>query len=223
VALLLGLVFGRVSSIQNPGDRLQKTLNLFLLLSVSCFWFGCNNAAKELVKERVIYARERAFNLRIDSYFASKLVVLVFIALLQVSVLFGVAKLWCNPAGFVIFQWFTLALLAVAGTALGLLISAFSRTEEVAIALVPVVVIPQIILAGVIASLSGPIEWLANGIITTYSGMQALKALLPDDDRTALEMRNSTFVIPIAVVFFHVFAFVMITMLTLWRRGRPKP
>ena len=33
------------------------------LLAVSSFWFGCNNAAKEIVKERTIYTRERDFNL----------------------------------------------------------------------------------------------------------------------------------------------------------------
>jgi ABC-type multidrug transport system ATPase subunit/pSer/pThr/pTyr-binding forkhead associated (FHA) protein len=225
VAVLIGLVFGRLSASEDPVERTRNTLstvNLLFLLNVSCFWFGCNNAAKELVKERVIYSRERDFNLRIDSYFVSKFVVLVFVGLMQVSVLFGVVKFWCDPPGSLVLQWCTLAVLALAGTALGLLISAFSKTEEVSIALVPVVIIPQIILSGVIASLSGAVEWLAKGVITTYSGMQALKALLPEDDRAVLNMSDSTFGSPIAIVFAQAFAFVVIAILTLWWRGRPK-
>jgi hypothetical protein len=54
--------------------------------------------------------------------------------------------------------------IAAAGPALGLFIAAVTRSEEVATALVPIAVVPQIILAGVIVPLSGvarPLaEWL---------------------------------------------------------------
>ena len=76
VALLLGLVFGNLDDVSNPLERVQRTINLLFLLAVSCFWFGCNTAAKELVKERVIFLRERDFNLRVGGYFASKFLVL---------------------------------------------------------------------------------------------------------------------------------------------------
>ena len=72
VAVLLGLVFGDLGDVSNPVERVQRTVNLLFLLAVSCFWFGCNTAAKELVKERVIFLRERDFNLRVGGYFASK-------------------------------------------------------------------------------------------------------------------------------------------------------
>jgi hypothetical protein len=85
--MLLGIVFGRLDAIENLLERAQRAVNLLFLLNVSCFWFGCNNAAKELVKERVIWKRERDFNLRIDSYFTSKLVVLILIAWIQVALL----------------------------------------------------------------------------------------------------------------------------------------
>src|SRR5262249_13384229 len=71
VALLLGGVFGRLNKVESPFERAQRSVNLLFLLNVACFWFGCNNAAKELVKERVIFTRERDFNLRLDGYFVS--------------------------------------------------------------------------------------------------------------------------------------------------------
>ena len=52
VALLLSLAFGRLGEESEPFQRVSKTINLFFLQAVTCFWFGCNTAAKELVKER---------------------------------------------------------------------------------------------------------------------------------------------------------------------------
>ncbi len=217
VALLLGAVFGRLDSA--PGSA-QRTLNLLFLLNVSCFWFGCNNAAKELVKERLIYSRERDFNLRIDSYLASKLVVLVLIALVQVTLLFGIVKLWCGPPGAAMAQWGVLAMLAVAGTTLGLLISALARTEEMAAALVPVVVLPQIILAGVIAPLSGLPEWLARGLIAALWGMQALKSLLSDQDMVVLQIERPGYAGAIAIISAHVVVVASLTLLALYWQAR---
>ena len=42
--------------------RAIRTFCLFLV-SIIVLWSGCNNAAKEIVKEEAIYGRERAVNL----------------------------------------------------------------------------------------------------------------------------------------------------------------
>ncbi|MBX9578896.1 MAG: FHA domain-containing protein [Gemmataceae bacterium] len=186
VAVLLAAVFGRLPGVDDPAERGRLTVNLLFLLGVSCFWLGCNNAAKEVVRERAIFARERDVNLRADSYYASKLAVLLAIGLIQVALLFVVVRLVCGPPGNPVAQWAVLSALVLAGTALGLLISVVSRTEEVATALVPVAVIPQIILAGVIAPLSGIAEVLAKALISVYWGQDGLAALLPEADRVIL-------------------------------------
>ena len=38
---------------------------IFFLLVVSALWFGCGNAAQQVVKERTVYRRERMVNLRL--------------------------------------------------------------------------------------------------------------------------------------------------------------
>jgi ABC-type multidrug transport system ATPase subunit len=217
VALLLGALFGRLGN-----DNPALAVNLLFLLNVACFWFGCNNAAKEIVKERVIYSRERDFNLRLDSYYVSKFVVLVLIALVQVAILYGIARAWCDPPGSAVGQWVVLATLAVAGTALGLLISTFARTEEVAVALVPIAVMPQIILAGVIAPLSGLPEGLAKGFITVHWAEQALEALLPDRDLTLLHRSPAAYGVSLAAVVVHLVLFASATFLLLWLQSRGK-
>jgi ABC-type multidrug transport system ATPase subunit/ABC-type multidrug transport system permease subunit len=220
VALLLGIVFGRLDAVKDSMERARRTVNLLFLLNVSCFWFGCNNAAKELVKERLICTRERDFNLRIDSYFASKFLVLVLIALIQIALLFGIVRLWCGPPGSAMWQLVALAALATAGTLLGLLISALARTEEVAVALVPIAIIPQIILAGVIAPLSGLGKLLAEIAITTHWGERALEALLPEGDLALLPLKQGEYRWQVAIVAAHVLAFAAATLLALWWQGR---
>lgn len=224
IAALLALVFGRLDEITKPAKRVPQTVNLQLLLAVSCFWFGCNAAAKELVKERIIFHRERAINLRVGAYFASKLIVLAVISVVQVSLLWGIVHWWCRLPGVLNLQWLTLSVLAVAGTAVGLLISALARSEELATALVPIVVIPQIILAGVIADLNDVARWIAKGFITVHWAQEALERLLPKDDLTLLDAikeitpRNgSNWLGPLAVVLLHLAIAAFMGLLVLWQ------
>jgi ABC-type multidrug transport system ATPase subunit len=205
VSVLLGMVFGNLIDVSNPLERVARTVNLLNLMVVSCFWFGCNTAAKELVKERAIFLRERDYNLRVSSYFISKFLVLTVVGLLQSTMLFGIVRPWCRPPGPVFEQGLTLASLAVAGTAAGLLISAFARTEEVATALVPISVIPQIILAGLVAPLKGAVLLIAKGSVTVYWGQQAIERLLPDNDLVFLGRDRAEWSHALAVIFAHAF------------------
>ena len=193
----------RLNDVLGQREHVQRKLNLLNLMVVSCFWFGCNTAAKELVKERAIFQRERDYNLRITSYFLSKLLVLTLIGLLQASLLFGIVRWWCHPPGQASLQWLTLAALATAGTAVGLLISAFARTEEVATAMVPIAVLPQIILAGLIAPLTGALKYLAQGFVTVYWGQHAVEALLTKADLDMLNMQTGKWAVAMTVIACH--------------------
>jgi ABC transport system ATP-binding/permease protein len=220
VAVLLALVFGDLAQISQPFERARRTQSLLFLLAVSCFWFGCNTAAKELVKERVIFLRERDFNLRVGSYLMSKFLVLVLIALAQTCLLYGIVWFWCGRAGMPVVQGATLGSLAVAGTSVGLLISALARSEEVATALVPIVVIPQIILGDVIAPLKGLVLWIGQAFVSVYWAQQALERSLPDADLSWLERETGPWVNPCSVVLLHASIGVLATVLVLLRSGR---
>jgi len=221
IAVLLGLVFGKLADVANPFERVTQTRNVMLLLAVSCFWFGANTAAKELVKERVIFQRERDFNLRVPAYLASKLIVLAAISLMQATILFGIVRLWCGLPGMLAAEWLTLCCLAMTGTSIGLLISGIARSEEMATALVPAVVIPQIILAGVVAPLSGLAKWLAKSLISVHWAQLALERLLPQGDLALLNRPKESWVGPFLVVTLHlvVSAALTIPVLRGWGRG----
>ena len=74
-------------------------------------------------------------------------------------------------------------LLSMLGTSLGLAISANSKSEELSVALVPAAIIPQIILAGVVANLNGVSEFLANVFTTSYWGQQLYENFVPAADQ----------------------------------------
>ena len=97
------------------------------------------------------------------------------------ALLLIVVKVCCSLPGSSVAEWIFLMTLSLAGVTLGLLISSFAKTNDVAVSIIPAVLIPQIILAGVIAPVEGFAKILARLFITGYWGYQGLAALLPSD------------------------------------------
>ena len=153
------------------------------LIGISCFWLGANNSAKEIVKERKIFERERSFNLVPEAFWASKIFVLSWIGFLQSALLTLTVVLVCGLPGNLFAYIGISLLLSMLGTSLGLAISANSKSEELSVALVPAAIIPQIILAGVVANLNGVSEFLANVFTTSYWGQQLYENFVPAADQ----------------------------------------
>lgn len=169
----------------------RYTYILLFVLVMVVLWFGCNNAAKEIVKEEAIYGRERAVNLGIVPYLASKFLVLsvitMFHAVLLMAVLYGTFTLfhWINPARYSVpvgphmlpygQQLGILSLLAMTGVALGLLLSACVSSPDRANALLPYVLIPQMILGGGFLSVdTGVLHYLAVLLSPVYWAYRAV-------------------------------------------------
>jgi ABC-type multidrug transport system ATPase subunit/pSer/pThr/pTyr-binding forkhead associated (FHA) protein len=220
VAVLLGVLFGNLSELAKP-ERAGRALNLLFLLAVTSFWFGCNNAAKEIVKDRVIYTRERDFNVQALSYYCSRFVLLVLFSGLQTMVLALIVRSWCDPPAALPGQCLFLLGLSVAGVALGLAISALAPTEEMAITLIPVAIIPQIILSGMIAPVKGLSQALARSLITVYWGNRGLDALLPADLAEAAfpPLEQGSVAGAFLVVCAHACVFVLAALVVLFWQG----
>jgi ABC-type multidrug transport system permease subunit len=99
----------------------------------------------------------------------------------QASLLLIVVKACCSLPGSAVAEWIFLMTLSLAGVTLGLLISSFAKTNDVAVSIIPAVLIPQIIFAGVIAPVEGFARILARLFITGYWGYQGLVDLLPSE------------------------------------------
>ncbi|MGB8510868.1 MAG: FHA domain-containing protein [Pyrinomonadaceae bacterium] len=128
---------------------------LYFILSLVPIWFGISVAAREIIRERAVYNRERMVNLGILPYVGSKLVVLTFIVSLQCLLLFGTLKLFSYFGTLKLPglygglpQLLVMTLTAMVGISLGLLVSACVKTSEMATSLVPLLLIPQILFCG---------------------------------------------------------------------------
>lgn len=146
-ALVIGLLLGLVFRHQPPWNY-----PLFLLSFVS-LWFGLNGAARELVAERVIFRRESRGGLAPLAYLLAKT---ISQSLLNFPQILLVLTLAVALTGLQFPFWLGLGicfLTALAGTAIGLLVSSLARSEVAAIVTVPLILVPCILLGGLLKPL----------------------------------------------------------------------
>lgn len=181
VALVVGLVFQLDEKL---AVRAMTESQIVFILSLSVIWFGCINSVRELVKELPIYLRERSVNLGIAPYIISKLIPLTAICFLQCMLLLGVLEIFISIPGDLIARFVVLFAVAVSATAMGLSVSAFVGSNDKAMTMIPMLLVPQIILAGAVVELEGIALWIAKSTMISYWGFEAMKSTLSDDVKT---------------------------------------
>lgn len=116
---------------------------------IATLWFGCGNAAQEIVKELPMFRRERLIGLGRHSYLLAKFLSLARITVVQSLVLYGVMQLCTGGIGGAVgWQIPGLVLAACAAVGIGLAISACAKSVLQAVMVVPIVLIPQILFSG---------------------------------------------------------------------------
>ena len=162
------------STVTSPLTAADAQKILFVM-SFAAVMFGCINGAREIVKEGPIYRRERAVNLGIIPYMFSKIVVLGLLCMLQVAILVLIVNA-AEPFHQGVFLnaslevYITLALTALAGLMVGLLISSLVLNNDRAMSTIPIILIPQVIFAGTIFPLkSGFMEVLGMFFAVRWS------------------------------------------------------
>lgn len=157
IALLFVLIFSAATwKDDNPISRQQgglATATVLFLVNITAIWFGCSNAAREIVAEWAVFSRERMVGLQLSAYVGAKLGLLSLIGLTQCILLLTIVKGGCR----VDVPWLqllaSLFLSMLVGSSLGLLISALARSSEVAISLVPLAILPMVVLGGMMQPL----------------------------------------------------------------------
>lgn len=167
------------------------TMSLLFSFSCAVFWVGIFNSVQEISKERVIFERERRAGAGPLPYVLSKFTVLGILCAMQSALMTALfmrltdttavgggdtssadaIHLKINSSGIVFTDggmwaelYITTLLAALAAMALGLAVSA-AVTNEMALVVCPVCLLPQILFSGVVAELTGITETISN-IIT---------------------------------------------------------
>ncbi len=147
--------------------------NVLMALALATVYLGASNAIREVVKERSILRRELNFGLSVTAYLGSKVAVLGVVTVSQAGllVIVGTARQG-GPSEAVLLgsaRIELLLLVSVCGLSalcLGLMVSAFSSSVDKAMTLLPVILLVQFLLAGLIFPVSAPLirqlSWLTT-------------------------------------------------------------
>jgi ABC-type multidrug transport system ATPase subunit len=181
-APIIGLLLVLVSHVDGLTSGRIEAKKVVFMLATCGVWFGVINAAREICKESAVLRRERLAGLHASAYLASKFVVLSLLVLVQSALMLGVLmiRMTMPSPGVILPGWLevfiTVALSGIAGIALGLCISAVSSTPDKATSLIPIVLVPQVLFAGVMFALQGVTKWI-SWAVTSRAAVDALSAI----------------------------------------------
>jgi ABC-type multidrug transport system ATPase subunit/pSer/pThr/pTyr-binding forkhead associated (FHA) protein/ABC-type multidrug transport system permease subunit len=175
--LLVSLVFRRFqlmnpNDVQKWGEMTGKMSGLEFLVVIAAIWFGCNNAARDIVGEWTVFQRERMVSLKLPSYVFSKFAVATALSIFQCLTLVGIVYLICGlHAESFLACWAITLSASLVGVGLGLCVSALASTTEVAIAMLPLILLPMIALGGGLIPVAklGPIKPIAAVIPSRWA------------------------------------------------------
>ena len=120
---------------------------LFLSATVAMF-LGLTNSATEILRDRPVLRRERNCRANPLLYVAAKFCALGLVAAAQCFVYTVIGHFLLEIRGTVPSQWLWMTLTACTGTGLALLVSSSVKTERAALTAVPLLLVPQMLLAG---------------------------------------------------------------------------
>lgn len=177
----------------NPLEITQGPLALKVLFIFSCIgiWVGLSSSVREIVKEAAIYARERLINLGLFPYLGSKVAIRSGLVLLQTLLIVAAVLIGFKSPEYNLLPWFlglgiTTFLTLLASVSLSLMVSALVKTENEANSILPLIMIPQIILSGVLFEMTGlaaKLGWLtiSRWSIGAYGILVNVNAMVPEN------------------------------------------
>ncbi len=143
----------------------NMTAYLFMSVVVSLF-IGMMVSAEEIIKDRKILKREKFLNLSRISYLFSKVTILFTLSAIQMIMFVLVANSLLDIKGMYFDYWLVLFTTACCANILGLNISASFNSAITVYILIPILLIPQLLLSGVIV----PFDKL-NPLLTTQKNV----------------------------------------------------
>ncbi len=124
-------------------------INEYLFLSlVLAMFFGLTDSACEIIRDRNLIRRESNYKMFIPGYLLAKILVLTGIASLQCALYLWVSNHILEIQAMFWQHFGIMTLTAFIGIALSLMVSSLVRSEKTALNIVPLLLVPQILLAG---------------------------------------------------------------------------
>ncbi|MBX2971371.1 MAG: ATP-binding cassette domain-containing protein [Cyclobacteriaceae bacterium] len=142
-----------ILSRENPSYTFYENQNIpvfFFMSVVVALFFGLTVSAEEIFKDRKILKREQFLHLSRTSYLLSKITVLFTISAIQTVLFVTIGHLVLEIPLTEFRYWFILFSVACFANVLGLNISASFNSAVTIYILIPLLIIPQLLLSGVV-------------------------------------------------------------------------
>lgn len=170
IAFLLSMVADKDSF-----KYFESSQQIIFTLACSAVWIGVLNSIQEICKERPIYKRERAVNLKLIPYIFSKLTILGFICLVQAGLLVVVFSALINQPKIHLLAtlnleiFITVFITIFTSTTMGLCVSTLVSNTDRAMGLAPIILIPQLLFTGLVFHLKGFSDKIADLAISKWA------------------------------------------------------
>ena len=184
---------------------------LYFVICLTAVWFGCINSCREIVKERPVYQREVMVNLSTGSYVLSKMFVLGVLSFIQCLILLIIVDQYVGLPGNKLMLFISLFMCSLGGTSLGLLLSSVVGNEDKAVALVPLLIIPQILFSEILipSDLHQGITILIEKMMLVKWGFESMKQI------TAATINYGIIVQDICILLLFTMAFLIISIISM--------
>lgn len=148
-----------------------------LMFSLGCasVWLGLLNSVQEICKEKVILQKEHMSDLKLSTYLLSKFIVQGTLAFIQATVMVFVLQeiVGSSPNSILIDSYWDIQLICflsiLSAAALGLCISAIVKNSNIAMSIIPLVLVSQLLFCGMFFKLEGIGEFISNFILCRWS------------------------------------------------------
>ena len=158
-------------------ENLNFPQYLFISVVVAIF-LGLTVSAEEIIKDQKILKRERYLSLSKGSYLASKMAILFFISLIQSLTFVWVGNSILEVKGMLLPFWLVMFSTSCFANILGLNISASFNSAKVIYIIIPILIIPQLLLSGVIVRFDrlypgitnqARVPWIGNTMVARWA------------------------------------------------------
>ncbi len=133
--------------------RFNENIPVYIMMAIIVALFmGLTVSAEEIIKDRKILKRESFLNLSWNSYLLSKIFILFILSAIQTIIFTVVGNLILEIHGMTLTYWLVLFSISCTANVIGLNISSAFNSAVTVYILIPLLIIPQMVLSGLLFS-----------------------------------------------------------------------
>lgn len=148
-----------------------------ILFSLGCasIWLGLMNSVQEICKEKVILQKEHMSDLKLPTYLLSKFIVQGLLAFIQAIIMVFIFQKIVGSSSYSILidSYWDIQIICflsiLCSSSLGLCVSAIVKNSNIAMSIIPLILVPQLLFSGMLFKLEGIADFVSNFILCRWS------------------------------------------------------